>query len=115
MDLEDFRSILESGGVDVWALMDAAIAVASIDYADELKRRRDGIVERLYKATSASTRCRNCEANNIREIKKLREEEELDPYGGLFDDEQKKILQIKQQLEHPNQVLINHCFCFSFL
>ncbi|KAG4950076.1 hypothetical protein JHK84_043500 [Glycine max] len=43
MDSEDFRSILES--VDVWAFMDAAIAVASVNYADELKRRRDRIVE----------------------------------------------------------------------
>ena len=43
MDSEDFRSILES--VDVWAFMDAAIAVASVNHADELKRRRDRIVE----------------------------------------------------------------------
>lgn len=27
----------------------------------------------------------------------------MDPYGGLFDDEQKKILEIKEQLEEPDQ------------
>ncbi|CAA2956912.1 probable mediator of RNA polymerase II transcription subunit 26c isoform X2 [Olea europaea var. sylvestris] len=31
------------------------------------------------------------------------EEEDLDPYGGLFDDEQTKILRFKEQLEDPNQ------------
>ncbi|KAK7247532.1 hypothetical protein RIF29_42416 [Crotalaria pallida] len=105
MDLDDFRSILEGASVDVWELMDAAIAVASIDDADELKRRRDGIVERLYTATSAHPPCPNCEGENNGGIEKVEEEEEeeLDPYGGLFDDEQKKILEIKQQLEYPNQ------------
>ncbi|CAL0306640.1 unnamed protein product [Lupinus luteus] len=103
MDLEDFRSIMESASVDVWILIDAAITVASIDNADELKRRRDGIVERLYAATSAPPLCRSCETNNNGEIVKVEEEEELEPYGGLSDDEQKKILEIKQQLEYPNQ------------
>ncbi|XP_027342686.1 probable mediator of RNA polymerase II transcription subunit 26c [Abrus precatorius] len=111
MDSEDFRSILESAGVDVWVLMDAAIAVASADYADELKRRRDGIVERLYTAASAPPRCQNCDAGDG-EIKKRNspstedeeeEDEEKDPYGGLFDDEQKRILEIKEQLEDPHQ------------
>lgn len=31
------------------------------------------------------------------------DEEELDPYGGLFDDEETKILRIKEQLEDPDQ------------
>ncbi|WRX08394.1 Transcription factor IIS [Theobroma cacao] len=30
-------------------------------------------------------------------------DDELDPYGGLFDDEQKKILEIKEHLEEPHQ------------
>ncbi|KAI3699302.1 hypothetical protein L2E82_43533 [Cichorium intybus] len=29
--------------------------------------------------------------------------DEPDPYGGLFDDEQSKILRIKEQLEDPHQ------------
>ncbi|XP_061344984.1 probable mediator of RNA polymerase II transcription subunit 26c [Gastrolobium bilobum] len=107
MDLEKFRSILESAGVDVWVLMDAAITVASVDYANELKRRRDGIVERLYTAstTAAPSRCRNCEANNgeIKRQSSPSTDKEKDPYGGLFDDEEKKILEIKDQLEDPHQ------------
>lgn len=109
MDLDDLRSILESAGVDVWVLMDAAIAVASVDHGNELKRRRDGIVERLYTA-AALPRCRNCDEVNNGEIEKKQQqsspltEEEKDPYGGLFDDEQKKILEIKEQLEDPHQV-----------
>ena len=106
MDSEDFRSILESAGVDVWALMDAAIAVASADHAHELKRRRDGIVERLYAASSPPPLCRNCDAGDGGEIRTQSSpsaEEEKDPYGGLFDDEQRKILDIKEQLEDPHQ------------
>ncbi|EPS71234.1 hypothetical protein M569_03526, partial [Genlisea aurea] len=30
-------------------------------------------------------------------------EEDMDPYGGLFDDEQTRILSIKEQLEDPHQ------------
>ncbi|XP_027338279.1 probable mediator of RNA polymerase II transcription subunit 26c [Abrus precatorius] len=142
MDLDDFRSILETAGVDVWLFIDTAITVASLDYAAELKHRRDGIVERLYAATTAPPRCRNCEGNNRlmsngHQVKKQSspspsperqrhqprgnsspatpqslendkdngddDDEEVDPYGGLFDDEQKKILEIKEQLEAPDQ------------
>lgn len=103
MDSEDFRSIMESAGVDVWSLMDAAITVASVDHAGELKRRRDAIVERLYAASSVPTPCRNCDsdAGEIRTQNSPSAEEEKDPYGGLF--EQKKILEIIEQLEDPHQ------------
>lgn len=133
MDYDDFRTILDSAGVDVWTFIDTAIAVASVDYGGELKQRRDGIVERLYAASSALPRLRNCDAaeqNNRpsihydhRESKTSGEKErvspatpqsvsrddgndddELDPYGGLFDDEQKKILEIREHLEEPDQV-----------
>ncbi|KAL2342953.1 hypothetical protein Fmac_004238 [Flemingia macrophylla] len=105
MDSEDFRSILESAGADVWTLIDTAVAVASVDYVDELKRRRDGIVERLYAATSAPPRCRNCDADDgeIKSRSSVSPAEAKDPYGGLFDDEQKKILEIKELLEDPHQ------------
>lgn len=143
MDLDDFRSILDTAGVDVWMFIDAAIAVASSDSAGDLKRRRDGIVERLYAATAAPPWCRNCDEGGHRlnghRIKKQSRhspsperqphrstataspatpqsldngedednDEDLDPYGGLLDDEQKKILEIKEQLEEPDQVLFN--------
>ncbi|KAG5223931.1 mediator of RNA polymerase II transcription [Salix suchowensis] len=138
MDIDDFRSILESSGVDVWTFIDTAIVVASLDFGSELKRRRDDIVERLFAAPNSCSRCRDRSFNDINmnhtsngdEIKGLVEKEssheeekgrrvtadspvtprsvngdddELDPYGGLFDDEPKKILDIKQQLEDIDQ------------
>ncbi|OIW20365.1 hypothetical protein TanjilG_09525 [Lupinus angustifolius] len=150
MDSEEFRSILETSGVDVWSLIDTAIVVAATDSGEELKRRRDGITERLYSAPSVPPRCQNCDgvvgggncsvatANGSQVKKQQRSlspkrqppqrkqqrrfasspetpqslendndneenENDLDPYGGLFDDEQKKILEIKEQLEEPDQ------------
>lgn len=134
MDVDDFRVVLESCGVDVWTFIETAIAVAATDYGPELKLRRDGIVERLYAGTSSSSsaaaeqlRCRNCDdvddlrADNCLDVKAAAEKggspgtpqsveredsEELDPYAGLFDDEQKKILDIKEHLEDPHQVYL---------
>ncbi|XVF41136.1 hypothetical protein PTKIN_Ptkin01aG0256100 [Pterospermum kingtungense] len=128
MDLDDFRSVLETAGVDVWTFIDTAIVVASLDYGQELKQRRDGIVERLY-ATSMVTRCKSCdfgERSNGYQVNKEgslheegigveggkgspltpqsgNEDDDLDPYGGLFDDEQKRVLDIKERLEIPDQ------------
>ncbi|XP_010546377.1 PREDICTED: probable mediator of RNA polymerase II transcription subunit 26c isoform X2 [Tarenaya hassleriana] len=126
MDLDDFRSILGTAGVDVWAFIDTAILVASLDYGHELKCRRDNIVERLY-ATSMVNRCRNCEfcggggggevrvdeeeegkehdENNRGEVEKSGNgdnDDGFDPYAGLFDDEQKMILEIKEKLNDPD-------------
>lgn len=130
MDLDDFRSILDTAGVDVWTFIDTAILVASLDFGHELKRRRDDIVERLY-ATSMVNRCRNCDfsgggaAAEVRVNGGVDEEEEeekendnnrgereksgngdddddFDPYAGLFDDEQKTVLEIKEKLEDPD-------------
>ncbi|KAL8231830.1 hypothetical protein R6Q57_001608 [Mikania cordata] len=107
MDLDEFRLILSNSTADVWEIIDAAITVASTDFAGELKRRRDGIVERLY-----TERCRNCwntakEVNDdirgVVDSSQEDEDDEPDPYGGLFDDEQAKILKIKEQLEDPHQ------------
>ncbi|KAF5745169.1 Transcription elongation factor (TFIIS) family protein putative isoform 1 [Tripterygium wilfordii] len=126
MDLDDFRLVLESSGVDVWTFIDTAILVASLDNKAELKQRRDKIVERLY-ATSLVSRCTNCDFNgglraDIKAITVEKEsspevkprgspstpqsingDDDLDPYGGLFDDEQKRILEIKEHLEDPDQ------------
>lgn len=144
MDLDDFRAVLESCGVDVWTFIDTAIEVASLDYGGELKHRRDGIVERLYSASSPSEpRCRNCDDVDDRgnmnghevkatEVKdsgdqrgksrspatpqsvEREDAEDLDLFGGLFDDEQKKILEIKEQLEDLDQVtffiIFTNCF-----
>ena len=124
MDLDDFRSIMDNAGVDVWTFIDTAILVASLDYGHELKQRRDNIVERLY-ATSMANKCRNCDFGGGAEARvngrvheeteeeeeEVREksvngdgddEEDEDPFAGLFDDEQKSILEIKEKLEEPN-------------
>ena len=128
MDLDDFRSVLETACVDVWTFIDTAILVASLDYGQELKQRRDVIVERLY-ATSMVTRCKSCDfgegsygyqvnkEGSLHEDKTVErgkgspftpqsdnEGDDLDPYGGLFDDEQKRVLEIKELLEVPDQV-----------
>lgn len=147
MDLEDFRSILKTAGVDVWTFIDTAILVASLDYATELKERRDKIVERLY-ATCIASRCRNCDFGNgvvdvNKEISRGQHDEVkaaqqaspstphsvngdddidiendndiIDPYGGLFDDEQKRILEIKEHLEDPDQVLFFFFISLKFV
>ncbi|CAL0330014.1 unnamed protein product [Lupinus luteus] len=118
MDLDNYRSILESASVDIWTLINAALVVASVDYANEFKHRREGIMKHIYTTMLASPPCRNCVTNNNVEIKK-HVEEELNPRGGLFNDEKKKnknVLEIKQQLEYSNLILnlTTHCFLFIF-
>lgn len=161
MDSDEFRSILSRSGVGIWALIDAAIGVASSDYGEELRSRRDGIVESLY--ASAGQLCRSCggggggeadqdhrfcnrsskvdyssddvdhkdnDSNKKNSVAvddddrnmngdfgktaltpdsdhlNLNDEEgEVDPYAGLFDDdEQTTIFSIKEQLEDPQLV-----------
>ncbi|CAH8353718.1 unnamed protein product [Eruca vesicaria subsp. sativa] len=128
MDLDDFRSVMDNAGVDVWTFIDTAILVASLDYGQELKQRRDNIVERLY-ATSMANKCRNCdfgggggevvarangsvheeeeEGEEVRERSVNGDDDEdeddgFDPFAGLFDDEQKSVLEIKERLEDPD-------------
>ncbi|KAF5751816.1 hypothetical protein HS088_TW02G00834 [Tripterygium wilfordii] len=126
MDLDDFRLVLERSGVDVWTFIDTAILVASLDNEAELKQRRDKIVERLY-AASLVSRCTNCdlsgglraaiktatvEKESSPEVKpqgspstphSINGDDDLDPYGMLFEDEQNRILKIKEHLEDPDQ------------
>ncbi|KAK1263428.1 putative mediator of RNA polymerase II transcription subunit 26c [Acorus gramineus] len=74
MDLDDLRSVLIDGGLDLWDLIDAAVSVAAADHPIELRSRRDGIVERLYAPP-------------------LHDE----------DQEQIRILYIKERIEDPDQ------------
>ncbi|CAK9141254.1 unnamed protein product [Ilex paraguariensis] len=141
MDFDDIRMILLKSNVDVWTLIETAIAVASLDCGEELKHRRDSIVEKLY--ASSGQRSGSCHDDDDRrkrnghhvttktwienENSPIEKEsslegkgrgspstpesnprndddgDDLDPYGGLFDDEQTKILAIKDQLEDPRQ------------
>lgn len=110
--------------MDVWEFINTAISVAYSDYGDELRHRRDGIVERMY----MSSRCGSC---NLRyqhsgldkgcdEEKEDEKDDEKDKspltpqsinrsgsedrYGGLLDEEEARILDIKEHLEAPDQV-----------
>ncbi|KAF6139750.1 hypothetical protein GIB67_014565 [Kingdonia uniflora] len=167
MDLDEFRLILSNTGVDLWTLIGTAISVASSDYRNELKNRRDGIVEQLYALPPTVAMSRNGDLNGDRvespklsnetkekhsssldEVKgyspytpqsvavsldddkdyhggsKGREVKGCSPYtpqsvavsldddkehrGGskgrvVIEDEQSKILRIKEHLEDPNQ------------
>lgn len=107
------------GGGDVWDLVDAALVAAARDSPDELRARRDGIVERLY----AVVRCRNCDADAppLPQSRKAAEaaapaagspaspDEEVNA-DGLDDDVaddgagvESKILAIRDFLEDPDQ------------
>ena len=48
---------LDAFGGNLWALVDAALDAAARDRPDELRARRDSIVERLY---AAAVGCSNC-------------------------------------------------------
>ncbi|KAL8133079.1 putative mediator of RNA polymerase II transcription subunit 26c isoform X2 [Apium graveolens] len=128
MDSDEFRTILSNSAVDIWSLIDTAIAVALSDYKQELVARRDGIVQKLYA-------CRNCgdqvnrRQNVVERVMQVHNQDklkhspytpqsvhrddevriendddgELDPYGGLLDDEEAQILRIKEQIEGPHQ------------
>ncbi|KAF8726259.1 hypothetical protein HU200_019716 [Digitaria exilis] len=108
------------GGGDVWDLVDAALAAVARDSPDELRARRDGIIERLY----AGGRCRNCDSPpSPAQPRKTNEtvasvaapaaafpaspDEEVD-VDGLGEDEadagvESKILAIRDFLEDPDQ------------
>ncbi|GFP95357.1 probable mediator of RNA polymerase ii transcription subunit 26c [Phtheirospermum japonicum] len=58
MDSDEFRAILSRSRVGIWAMIGAAIRVASSDHGEEFYRRRDRIVESLY--APAAQLCPNC-------------------------------------------------------
>ncbi|KAK3118478.1 hypothetical protein QOZ80_9BG0699920 [Eleusine coracana subsp. coracana] len=129
MDGEDqrLRRALAAFGGDVWALADAALAAAARDRPEELRARRDGIVERLYAAAG----CSNCDGRPPRaalaaagleedeeavaaalspepeaEVDADREEEADELGGGDDVDDaglESKILAIRDFLEDPEQ------------
>ncbi|WOL02327.1 hypothetical protein Cni_G11046 [Canna indica] len=144
MDAEDLRRWMRSAGVDLWGLIDTAITVATTEHGQELRARRDGIVQRLYAAGTGDARCRNCgssgggggpvvprreeakgssspgekragiastpspESMNRATAEEDEEEEEEEEdgrrsIGRSVDEEQRKILGIKQFLDDPDQ------------
>lgn len=62
MDIDDFRCLFESSGVDIWGVIDMALTVASTEFSEEFKARRDQIAARLYASTTS--RCQNCDGSS---------------------------------------------------
>lgn len=139
MDSDEFRRILSNSAVDIWSFIDTAISVASSDYGHELKDRRDEIVQRLYACKNCGDEVVDHRRivqpvmkvdNNQAKLKHSPytpqsvhreddveidvvndDEEEEDPYAGLFDDdEETRILRIKEQIEDPEQVIVIFVF-----
>ncbi|XP_049369112.1 probable mediator of RNA polymerase II transcription subunit 26c [Solanum verrucosum] len=106
MELDELRSILKNSSVDLWSLIDTAISVAILDHGNELRSRRDAIVEKLYAPllSNNSNSDRNYEIpkkieRNIDDDHKLKTEEK----SNEEDVEINKILRIKNHFEIPNQ------------
>ena len=103
MDEEILGKVLNSLGVDLWSLIDSAISVAVRDHGNELKLRRDGIVEQLYS--------RVVDEKGKRASPSMTSSQEREDDGGEdteeeMEDEEIKILAIKEHLEDPDQVKI---------
>ncbi|XP_058010128.1 probable mediator of RNA polymerase II transcription subunit 26c [Hevea brasiliensis] len=109
MDIDDFGSILESSGIDVWTFINSAILEASLDFGAELKQRREKIVEMLYASMHEVKDGDGYGSGSTSTMPRLihgdedEENDVLNPYARLFDDEEKKILEIKQRLEDLDQ------------
>ncbi|XP_068659028.1 probable mediator of RNA polymerase II transcription subunit 26c isoform X2 [Aristolochia californica] len=132
MDLDDFRSILRDSGVDLWTFIETAISLASADFPMELQSRRDGIVERLYTGAckkcdlneSRQTRSESCQerektraifgdSDDEREGRDLSpatplsdhdvDEESEENVDRRYEQEKRRILEIKEQIEDHDQ------------
>ncbi|KAA8537906.1 hypothetical protein F0562_027514 [Nyssa sinensis] len=124
MDSDKFRSVMMNSGVDVWTLIETAISVASMDCEKEFKHRREAIIERLY--TPVVSRCRNCDlysqkpkCNSTDKYSHQSQADMMESIGFEVkgdsnltpvlvdrdedDEEQSRILAIKEHLEDPDQ------------
>ncbi|KAK1275799.1 putative mediator of RNA polymerase II transcription subunit 26c [Acorus gramineus] len=99
MDSDDLRSILTDGGLDLWDLIDAAVSVAATDHPNELRSRRDGIVERLFAPTSLHVSDHRHRPNVSLGIDGCGES----PVEEDEQEEQIRIVAIKDQIEDPDQ------------
>ncbi|KAL3638931.1 hypothetical protein CASFOL_016838 [Castilleja foliolosa] len=113
MDLNEFRSFILESGLDIWTWINMSISVACADHENELKIRRDEIIQRLY-----ASKCQNCDYQfsrdskcNFKEIEECKQKEDVGFTANLElvndeeddDDEQKEILEIKILLDDQNQ------------
>ncbi|XP_058010162.1 probable mediator of RNA polymerase II transcription subunit 26c [Hevea brasiliensis] len=108
-DIDDLGSILESSGIDVWTFINSVILEASLYFGAELKQRREKIVEMLYASMHDVKDGDGYGSGSTSTMPRLihgdedEENDVLNPYARLFDDEEKKILEIKQRLEDLDQ------------
>ncbi|KAL5703632.1 hypothetical protein ACHQM5_022160 [Ranunculus cassubicifolius] len=101
MDLDELRLILRNSGVDVWSLIDTAISVAVLDYRNEIRDRRDSIVEKLY-ASPITITTNNNNSNSNRVCNNPEEEEE--------EEERMKIVEESREMEKESRVNNNGGF-----
>ncbi|CAL9131521.1 unnamed protein product [Musa textilis] len=99
MDAEELRGMLRSSGVDLWALLETAVAVAAADHAEELRARRDGIVERLYAPPAPLQKEEKGSSSPVMKTVH-REEDEEDVEVNV---EKRNVLAIKKSLEDADQ------------
>ena len=52
----DWRALFLGSGSDIWTVIEKAVLIASEDYPDELRIRRDSITEQLYCASTSDFR-----------------------------------------------------------
>lgn len=100
MDAEELRRMLRGSGVDLWALLETAVAVAAADHAEELRARRDGIVERLYAPPAPLQKEEKGSSSPVMKTVH-REEDEEDVEVNV---EKRNVLAIKKSLEDADQV-----------
>ncbi|RWW53537.1 hypothetical protein BHE74_00039974 [Ensete ventricosum] len=99
MDAEELRRMLRSSGVDLWALLETAVAVAAADHAEELRVRRDGIVERLYAPPAPLQKEEKGSSSPV--MKTVHREDDAEDVEVTV--EKRNILAIKKSLEYADQ------------
>ncbi|KAJ8492116.1 hypothetical protein OPV22_013837 [Ensete ventricosum] len=99
MDAEELRRMLRSSGVDLWALLETAVAVAAADHAEELRVRRDGIVERLYAPPAPLQKEEKGSSSPV--MKTVHREDDAEDVE--VNVEKRNILAIKKSLEDADQ------------
>lgn len=114
MELDELRLILKNSSVDLWGLIDTAISVAILDHGNELRSRRDAIVEKLYVPLLSNNSNSDGNYEIMKRIERNIDDDKLktEENSNEEDLEISKILRIKNHFEIPNQVSLYYFgFC----
>lgn len=105
MELDELRLILKNSSVDLWGLIDTAISVAILDHGNELRSRRDAIVEKLYVPLLSNNSNSDGNYEIMKRIERNIDDDKLktEENSNEEDLEISKILRIKNHFEIPNQ------------